>query len=410
MIIVLFQIVLIVGSFLILVNIESERLKLGHSINYAGLNRFLTVQTHLEVHELYLKDHSMENPTSLEKLKENLLILKEGGTLNGNSISPLPLQLEKEWQKTYDDYLIYEKNILNFKSVTPENASYFHSIVDKSAENLIQSSNILVTKLAQFLQETYVLLIRLQVALLLVNTFVHVSLIFIIFRIFNKDLETRLQLEKFATIGEIGANIAHDLRNPLTVIKGSFEILKMKKHDMDETFEKKQYDKIDDSINKITYLTKDILDYVRTSELKKEEFYFSDIIKNSLLDIVIPNQIQLKSPTQDYKIIADKIKLSIVISNLIKNSIEAIDGKGTIIMNLTETHDYVVFSITDTGNNLSEDDKSKIFEPLYTTKLTGTGLGLSSCKRIIEQHGGKITVSINPTTFTVLLPKNNTLN
>jgi len=404
MIIVIFQIVLIVGSYFILVNLESQRLKIGDSINYAGLNRFLTVKTHLELHILILEKNFDEKPSSLEKLKENLLLIKEGGKINNELLSPLPLELEEDWKKTFDDYLIFENSILNLKDANPENMLN-QNTVDKSAEELIQSSNNLVSKLTEFLSETYVLLIRLQIALLLINTFIHIFLVFMIFRIFDNDLKEKIQLERFAVIGEIGANIAHDLRNPLTVIKGAFEILKLKKNDMDETFEKKQYEKINNSIDKITYLAKDILDYVRTSELQKEEFNFSEVIQNSLNEIPIPNQIQIKLPMQDYKINADKIKIGIVISNLIKNSIEAIGENGTITMNLAENQDYVVFSITDSGHGLSEDDISKIFEPLFTKKQHGTGLGLASCSRIIEQHEGKISVSINPTTFTISIPK-----
>jgi len=399
------QIILIVSSYLILVNLESQRLEIGQSINYAGLNRFLTVHTHLEVHESTFEHDITVSTESLEKLKMNLLLIKEGGTMDGDSISPLPLELEGDWKKTYDDYLIFEKNVLAISNTDLKNISNIHIQLDESSKNLVDSSDQLVTKLTVFLAGTYATLIRLQIALLLINTFVHILFVFMIFRIINKDMEEKLRLEKFATIGKIGASIAHDLRNPLTVIKGSFEILKMKKNNMDETFEKKQYEKINDSINRITYFTNDILDYVRTSELNKEEFNFSEIIQNSLYEITIPDHIEIKLPAHDCKINADKIKLGLVITNLIKNSIDELDKNGIITMNLAETSDSAVFSITDTASTLLEKDLSKIFEPLYTTKQMGTGLGLASCKRIVELHGGKITASINPTTFTISLPK-----
>lgn len=175
---------------------------------------------------------------------------------------------------------------------------------------------------------------------------------------------------------------------------------------MNKTFEEKQYEKIDNSIKKIEYLTKDILDFANIQELKTEEIGFLEIIKESIHEIEIPNQIEIKLPEHDFRIIADKIKLQSAISNLIKNSIDAIGEKGSIVIDLEENYDNVVFTIKDTGKGLSSDEIPKIFEPLYTTKMTGTGLGLTICKRIIEQHKGKITVKINPTTFIVSLPKN----
>ena len=75
-------------------------------------------------------------------------------------------------------------------------------------------------------------------------------------------------------------------------------------------------------------------------------------------------------------------------------------------MRLTDTGDSLKFEVEDTGKGIAESVMSKIFEPLFTTKNNGTGLGLAICKTIIEQHGGSISVKSNPTTFTIILPKN----
>lgn len=92
-------------------------------------------------------------------------------------------------------------------------------------------------------------------------------------------------------------------------------------------------------------------------------------------------------------------------SNIITNAIQATDDKGQVTISIEDKQDKTMFNISDSGPGIPENSFEKIFEPLYTTKQKGTGLDLSSCKTIIENHGGKITVKNNPTTFIIELPK-----
>lgn len=397
------ELFLIASSFLFTVYLESEWIELGQSINRAGLNRFLTSETHLSVRDLILNGTFEEKPPSLEKLKENLFLIKDGGIIKNASIQPLPAELYEDWEKVYAQYVIFEKNISSISDMDPKNRSNLLMLIDESSNNLIQDSDDFVFKITIYLEKLHTMLINLQIVLLFSNVLVHIFMIYMIFLILNKDANKKIQLEQFATIGKLGASLAHDLRNSLTVIKGSVDILKMEKN-LNDKFKEKQFEKIYRSIDQITHLTKDILSYARTTELKKEEFVFSEIIQKSLDDLIIPNQIIINLPLNDYKINADKIKIQTVISNLIKNSIDAIGESGVITMNLKQTHDFFIFSIADSAKD-SKIDISKVFTPLYTTKLHGTGLGLASCKKIMEQHGGEITVSTDPTTFTLFIPK-----
>lgn len=101
----------------------------------------------------------------------------------------------------------------------------------------------------------------------------------------------------------------------------------------------------------------------------------------------------------------DSKKLETVFVNLITNAIEVIESKGQIDIRLIDKNDYVLIEIEDSGPGIPENILPKIFEPLFTTKQTGIGLGLPSCKNMTEQHGGIITVKTNPTVFTIKLPK-----
>jgi len=93
-------------------------------------------------------------------------------------------------------------------------------------------------------------------------------------------------------------------------------------------------------------------------------------------------------------------------NNLILNAIQAIDGKsGTVTVRLNEDRKNVIIEVEDSGPGIPKNKLGRIFEPLYTTKYRGTGLGLASSEHIVNSHKGKISVSNNPTRFIILLPK-----
>ncbi len=91
-------------------------------------------------------------------------------------------------------------------------------------------------------------------------------------------------------------------------------------------------------------------------------------------------------------------------SNLINNAVHALDGQGEIEITSSSDSKNVIIQVKDSGPGIPDENLEKIFEPMFTTKNTGTGLGLVICKSIIEQHGGSISVNNNPTTFTIKLP------
>ncbi|MHA7647986.1 sensor histidine kinase [Nitrosopumilus sp. S4] len=405
-----FQVMLITGSFMIMIYLESEWTTLGNTIDHAGLNRLLTLRTMLEIHNFEhngfnFNSQTMPKLSSLESLKENLYLIKEGGSMDGISLVKLPEKLQDTWNLVEQDYVNFESSIKNYFISNSNDRNELLNQVDTHGEVLIQSSDNLVSDIALFLLEIESLIISFQIIFLIINVIAHVLLVYLIFKILNNFSNEKIKLEKFAVIGEIGANIAHDLRNPLTAIKGSFDILKMKKKELDDEFAEKQFKKIETSINKIQYLTNDILDFAKNQEIQKEEFSLLESIKDAINEIPISKQIQIKLPENDYKIFADKIKIGSVISNLIKNSVDEIGDNGSIRIDLNENSQNTVITIEDSGKRLTEENLKKIFDPLYTTKQSGTGLGLSICQKIIEQHEGTIRVKINPTRFIISLPK-----
>lgn len=224
--------------------------------------------------------------------------------------------------------------------------------------------------------------------------------------IFNHKVtisEKQNRQEKLAIIGEFSARIAHDIRNPLSILVMSLENLKIL-YGTDEA-KQKQLDRAERAITRITHQIEDVLDFVRERPINLEKIILSELLDESLDLIKIPDDIKIIIPKNNTKLFCDKRQILIVLNNLILNAIQAIDNTGTIEIILKENNTEIIIKVKDSGNGMSEDVMEKIFEPLFTTKQQGTGLGLSSVKSIISAHGGMISVTTHPTIFTIILPK-----
>ena len=101
----------------------------------------------------------------------------------------------------------------------------------------------------------------------------------------------------------------------------------------------------------------------------------------------------------------DVIKIRGIVTNILQNAVQAIGLEGQIKLILEDGEKSVTIKIIDSGPGISEEHLEDIFEPMYTTKSEGTGLGLASCKQLLEMHNGNISVQNNPTTFTITIPK-----
>ena len=218
-------------------------------------------------------------------------------------------------------------------------------------------------------------------------------------------LEKQLEEEKFTTVGRFASKMAHDLRNPLSIIQLSLENLKLLYGV--NPIKQKQFDKVERSINRITHQVEGVLDFVREIPMTLEKTTLSKVIHESLDSITIPSNITLILPKNDVELICDKRQLAVGLNNLILNSIQAIKNNGTVTLTHKENNDSIIIKIKDSGSGISKDRINDIFEPLFTTKQQGTGLGLASVKSIVKAHAGTISVTSPPTIFTITLPKTN---
>jgi len=216
-----------------------------------------------------------------------------------------------------------------------------------------------------------------------------------------------LKAERLSAIGELSGRLAHDLRNPLSVMKMSIDLIKQHPADakISDSIITKRLDLIEKSIDRISHQIDDVLGYVRNSPLKLSTTSLRTIILGSIDKVNVPHDVTITVSDSDAVISCDSIKLDAVFINLIVNAIQAIPQGGTIEIQIKSNNDDIIIDFIDSGVGIPQEFMDKIFEPLFTTKQKGTGLGLASCKNIIEQHNGKISVKNNPTTFTITLPK-----
>jgi len=225
--------------------------------------------------------------------------------------------------------------------------------------------------------------------------------------IVDKKTQDLLKAERLSTIGELSGRLAHDLRNPLSVIKISIDLLKQSPTDtkISDDVITRRLELIETSVERISHQIDDVLDYVRHSPLKLSKRSIREIILGSVDKITVPHNIKILVSDSDVVINCDYVKIDAVFINVILNSIQANPDGGTIEIQIKSDHGDAVIDFIDSGSGISDEILDKIFEPLFTTKQKGTGLGLASCKNIVELHKGKITVKNNPTTFTIRLPK-----
>ena len=140
--------------------------------------------------------------------------------------------------------------------------------------------------------------------------------------------------------------------------------------------------------------------------MERKETSVKECISNSIKEVKIPKNIIANVTGQDHCILADSYQLEVAFKNLIINAIQAIDKKeGEILITVSDDKDFLGIVFEDSADFLEDSQVEQIFEFLYTTKQEGTGMGLISCKQIIERHGGEIYAKTHPTRFIIKLPK-----
>ena len=222
---------------------------------------------------------------------------------------------------------------------------------------------------------------------------------------FNQMVNNVIKSERLSTMGLLSSTLGHNIRNDLNVINMALEILKYKDSIKSDENTLSKITVMERSVLNIQNQIDDTLNFIRQTPLKLEKISLLKLLENTLKTIKIPENIKMDLSLNDISLYCDSSKLIVVLINLINNSIQAIETEGKISIKAREDQDHSIIQIEDSGSGIPSEIIVKIFEPLFTTKIKGTGLGLASCKHIVEEHNGSITVQNNPTTFTIELPK-----
>ena len=216
--------------------------------------------------------------------------------------------------------------------------------------------------------------------------------------------------EHFATLGELAAGLAHEIRNPLAGIAGVIEIVG---RDLPPNSPARAV--IKDAKQEAMQINRILTELLDTARPKPPQFRVSDVcgtVEHAVMfgrqqaitkRIMVEMEIQDSIPPVDH----DPNQINQVLLNLILNAIQSMDKPGTVLVTLRQEDDDVLITVADEGKGIAPEHLPNIFRPFFTTKGHGTGLGLSLARRIVESHGGNIDVNSElgkGTQFTVRLP------
>jgi two-component system sensor histidine kinase PilS (NtrC family) len=213
---------------------------------------------------------------------------------------------------------------------------------------------------------------------------------------FKKIEEELKQADRLAAIGRLAAGMAHEIRNPLASISGSVQLLKEADHAKPEDIH--LMDIVVKEADRLNGLLTDFLSFARPKRLKKKAVDVSAIL-NQLIDLLKTDyrfemiDIQCHH-IEKIELMLDRDQVLQALWDLAINACEAMEGRGRLTFSVESQKGGVIF-IEDSGPGISEEVKNRIFEPFFSTKDKGTGLGLASVYSVLEAHGGCVTVDVS---------------
>jgi signal transduction histidine kinase len=221
------------------------------------------------------------------------------------------------------------------------------------------------------------------------------------------DEHRRRASERLATIGQLAASIGHELRNPLSVMESSLFLARRQLAHLQvaDAHLEQHLDKIAAEIRRSRKTIEDLLDLARSQPPRRQRVALARVVEAALAR-TLPPAVGVTVDVADVMVDADPDQLAQVLMNLLLNAEEALSGVGQVLVRGERGDAVTLLRVRDDGPGVPPALRPRLFEPLFTTKPRGTGLGLALCRSMIEAHGG--TLVLEPTavgaSFLVTLP------
>jgi two-component system sensor histidine kinase HydH len=209
-----------------------------------------------------------------------------------------------------------------------------------------------------------------------------------------------------AALGEMSAVLAHEIRNPLTSLKGHSQLLIENLGAPGLEKARGKAERVVQEAVRLERITNDLLDFVKQGELDRTPTDLGALVQQTAAEIAPADRLKLELPDESVVLSVDAPKLGQLIANLVQNAVQASDGSVEVTLEAGE--DEAVLSVRDHGAGVPSGQEERIFEPFVTTRVRGTGLGLAIARRLADRHGGTLTASNHPdggAVFRLTLPR-----
>jgi signal transduction histidine kinase len=231
--------------------------------------------------------------------------------------------------------------------------------------------------------------------------------------------EKLIETEKMASVGRLAAAVSHEIRNPLGAIRNSVGVFK--DHMQCSSEDAELFDIIEKEINRLNKLATDFLEFARPAPLNKQKANLHRLIEDALC-LLFPDEracgsidVETEYDPAMPEFYVDKDAINQVLWNILTNAVQAMSGGGKLTLkttyNVTMLNDgryrEASIAVSDTGWGMTEETLAKAFQPFFSTKAKGSGIGLSIVQRIVRQHGGNVAIASvigAGTTVTINLP------
>ncbi len=214
--------------------------------------------------------------------------------------------------------------------------------------------------------------------------------------------------ERLVVLGQLSGSVAHEIRNPLGVMKNSIYFLRLTQRLKDEKA-MQHLGLIEDEITRANRIITELLDYARDPTSQIAQLVLQEAFYKALAEVEIPESVHVEHEFEEepLSVMGDSGQIQRVLANFLRNAVQAMPGGGTLSIFCRRDGNEMLAVVTDTGVGMPEEQLEKIFEPLYTGKAKGIGLGLPLSQRYATLNGGRIECQSEVdkgSTFTLILP------